>query len=354
MELNETSQVISRIISNYIFRVGEAMLSSEMENKVTQFVSIYEQIKSELGWGAPNKEIMMLVASMYVSSNQSFHLRRYITICESIKEQVGFFSTLKGYERYSIAALLDIHFDNPQHEFKTLTELYNKLIENGFQRGMFSYIAASVFLTNKSQFEYQDSSIERAHTIYKAMKQHHFFLTGQSDYPLAVLLSLRTGNIDSLMMLVESYYEQLHSLGFKKGNDLQFLSHILSLNCKEEGSKLTHQCMNIFEECNRIGLKLKPRHYPSIGIIALLNDQINIDELLELSENLSSVKAFRWQKDLIFMISVSFLASEFTDTSSITTAGIMTTVETLIQAQQATMVASMATVSASSSTSSDS
>jgi len=90
-------------------------------------------------------------------------------------------------------------------------------------------------------------------------------------------------------------------------------------------------------------------NYPTIGMLALFDqDQLDLKEVINLTERLNSEKDFKWQKDINFMFAVHLLMSEVTEDTTFSDTGMMTTIEIIMQAQQAAMIASIAAVTASS------
>ena len=71
---------------------------------------------------------------------------------------------------------------------------------------------------------------------------------------------------------VERLYQKLATAGLRKGNDLQFLSHILSLKKDVREELLVAKCTNIWNLLKQEKVKVKQMHYPAIGLLALLED----------------------------------------------------------------------------------
>src|SRR5699024_11354921 len=118
------------------------------------------------------------------------------------------------------------------------------------------------------------TTLFRSKMIYDDMKKEHPFLTGQSDYPLAVLLAYE--NQDDMRERMEYFYDRLNEYQFNKGNNLQFLSHILSLAHTENDNELINRVIQIYDDFKRVGLKQKSSYYPIMGMLALLDRQSTV------------------------------------------------------------------------------
>ncbi|WP_158661037.1 DUF4003 family protein [Bacillus kwashiorkori] len=318
-----------------------------MDERVDQFLSVYSELKKALRWKVSDNKTLMLIASMFVVNKREFDIQRFLQVSEYIKGNVDAFNTLRSQERFSIGAMLHIHFNRVEDVFHSYLHLYETLINSGFKRGMFTYIAAGVLFTSKTDSQDYRLIAEKAYRIYKAMQKEHLFLTSENDYPLALLLATRNEEVPSLIERMEDFYHQLQTLGFKKGNDLQFLSHVLSLDPSADKKILSERCITLFDKIHQLHKKPKSVHYPTIGMLALCDQsQLDLQKLINVTERLNTEKDFKWQKDINFMLAAQLFISELTEDTTVPTAGLMTTLEIIMQAQQVAMIASMAAVTA--------
>ena len=320
--------------------------------KLNDYIKIYTLLKEELKWKVPDQRTLMLIASMYVINKKSFVFDRFVQISDYIKDNVDIFSTLKSYQRFTTAAMLDINFDYPEKNFGKYIEMYEEFIRGGFSRGTFTYIAAFTLLKEEDTEANRIEKIERALAVYKGMQKKHYFLTNSADYPLAVLIANQKEPIDLLIDRMEEFYDQLNENGFKKGNELQFLSHILSLADKTEVIKLVMRCLELADQLNQAGRKTKPIHYPEIGMLALLEDgKEEIKNIETIITQLNTHRLFKWHKDMNFMMAVNLTVSSKIDNPIFAETSFHSIIEAIIQAQQAVMIAAIASVTAASSSS---
>ncbi|MFB4165727.1 DUF4003 family protein [Alteribacillus sp. JSM 102045] len=158
--------------------------------------------------------------------------------------------------------------ETPEAKITELFKLYKTFRNATFKSGVNTYLAASTLLTQDHSDLDTKKIVGKTSDIYEGMKKEHPFLTGTSDYPLAVLLALekRPGMIEH----IERFYKQLSKNGFSKGNDLQFLSHILSLSSQENHQTLVQRAVDVFHAFKQERIKPKTMYYPVIGMLALL------------------------------------------------------------------------------------
>lgn len=112
-------------------------------------------------------------------------------------------------------------------------------------------MSALILLTKYPDEHDHEDKINRALSIYKGMKDKHVFLTSAGDYPLAVLLAGSDMETGELIDYIEAFYQKLNQAGFRKGNDLQFLSHILSLLPERDSDQLVARSLRIYDELTK-------------------------------------------------------------------------------------------------------
>src|SRR5699024_1493765 len=234
------------------------------DEMVANYNAIFTQMHKRFKW--TNKTVFMAAAAIYTMKSKPFELETFNRTAESIKEQAGWFSPMKSHPRFTVAAILDVNLDDPVQHVPQIFTIYDDLI-NQFKRGNFTYIVATIILTSNEDVE-RGELIRKAKMIYDDMKKEHPFLTGQSDYPLAVLLAYE--NQDDMRERMEYFYDRLNEYQFNKGNNLQFLSHILSLAHTENDNELINRVIQIYDDFKRVGLKQKSSYYPIMGMLALL------------------------------------------------------------------------------------
>jgi hypothetical protein len=316
-------------------------------NRVETYKDIYAELKKRLRWKVTDTRSLMMIASLYVTNNKEFDSDRLEEVADHIKKEVGFFTTLNSQQRYIFAAMLYTRTQNPEEKVPSFIETYKALVDTGFSMGAYTYISAMVLINE------DDGSAEtaiRAMEVYRKMRKKHFFLTGTSDYPIAMLLALSKRDSDTLINQMEFYYEKLNHSGFYKGNDLQTMSHILTLVDDVDSNELVIRCTEIFDLFKQEGIRPKSMFYPQIAILSFMeNGKEQIAQVNEIWVDLNRDKLFRWQKDINMMMAVTLHLSDQIENSSILQTNLSTTIEVLIQAQQSASVAAIAGATAATS-----
>lgn len=279
-----------------------------------------------------DKRLVMMAAAQSAAKGKRIIASDFTNVIEKVKKSSSAFSPLRTIN-FSIAGLIYSKTNHYDGEINRLHSNYKVLKETGFRSSLHTYIAA--MLMDK------DTEVSKLKKIYDEMKKFHRFLTSYDDYPAAVLMAKQPDKISNLVETSENYYLALKEKGFHKGNDLQLLANMLVMN-GPFSQELMRKVIDAKEAFEKKHYKIKSMHYPSIGIIALSNQT---NEAVSLVQELTSLKTFKWYKDMAITVASILLSQDHVDAS----AGLTAAIEAMIQAQQAAvLVATVAAVSSSS------
>lgn len=314
--------------------------------RIATYTGIFETLKKELRWKISNNQLLMAIAATYLTGDKSFDSKRFLFIADEIKKQSKPLSIWRSQSRFPIAALMDIHFDDAADRIPQLFHLYDQIVAAKFHRGAFTCIAAATLLVQgKNSQEEAEAVIARAKEVYQGMKQEHRFLTSSEDYPIAIALACQ--NRDDIMEEAAHQYDDLYRRGFRKGNDLQFLSHILALGSPYSAQPLTSNAATALDAMKDSGLKPKPSYYPFIGMLALLPDiQNHVHMVQVLYDKLKTQKHFKWQKDMNIMLATVLVVKEQLEDDTMVDTSLFTIIESILQAQQAALTAAAVSAAA--------
>ncbi|PSA96924.1 DUF4003 family protein [Bacillus halotolerans] len=314
------------------------MLTNDLKDKTNQYISIYDELKSKLRWKVAHNQILMLISSAYIVNKRDFDFQRFYDLSSYIKSNIGSFSTLNSHHRFTVASILDIHF---QHEakqaFLPFIDVYSQMVKLGYKRDIFTYLSALIMLTGKTETINQREQMNMGLSVYQQMKKNHYFLTSTQNVPLAVLLA-QNGNGLRALNKAETCYQLLSANDFKKGQYLQHVIHILALQSEKDPKTLVSQCKLIFQSITESHKKPKDFHYPDLALLTFLEEP-DIKTVLGITHELNQEKAFKWEKDMNFKIAVSLYLSEYMEKNLLMESGLYTAIETAIQAQQAAATA---------------
>lgn len=318
-----------------------------VDDKVHLFINNYNTLYKHYRWHV-HDQVLMLISLIYVIHDKKLDLNELESVSKYIKEKTSFFSPLHSHQRFATSAVLIAKYNNPKEQADKLIDYYEKLLSAGFKNTSYTVTSALALLATDNDVNLEDR-LKKAMDIYKSMKKNHFFLTSYSDYPLAVLLSKNNDTVDGIMNEVEYFYDELSKGPFKKGNALQFLSHIIMLSDTENKKFIVNRCFDLYNQLIKHGIKIKRLHYPQIGMMSIIDFELEneIECIRNITNSLNSKKRLKWLKDINLIIAITLVTTELYKNMhhdiNIIEAGISTSIESIIEAQTAALLATICT-----------
>lgn len=316
--------------------------------KIQQVENNYAKLKEVLGWSV-DKRVTLALAGYYTSLEKDVDPVRFKAITETMKKRVSLFSPLRSQLQPLFTSVLDIGGQEPEKAIDQLLEKVEELKKNSFKMNDYTYLAALLMSDEPEKWAFE---ISRATELMSAMKVHHRFLTNSDDYPYAIFLGKLEGDIITRAETMNRYYEELKNHKFYPGNELQSLSQVLTYTNPEYDKETVPRVVVIRDGFKSVKIKLSLPQYPLIGFMAAL--KLNENQLMDIVETyrtLTNLKLFTWYKESALPIALGMtLNSGIYENTAITMA---TSLEILLQAQQAMMISSIAAISLASSANSN-
>ncbi len=130
-------------------------------------MDIYEELKREMKWKVTDNRILMTIASLYVMNDRAFHLERLLQLADNIKKRAGIFYSMRSHPRYTTAALFEVKTEEPEAKINDLFSLYKEFKNAKFKSGVYTYLAASILLTQDRPSLDAKDIINKTSTIYE-------------------------------------------------------------------------------------------------------------------------------------------------------------------------------------------
>ncbi|QBQ06633.1 DUF4003 family protein [Sporosarcina pasteurii] len=328
----------------YIKGVGG--VNTEMFRKEVEMT--YEKVKSLAGWTV-DKDVVLTITSYYVTSEREFNAESLNRAMDAIKEKTGWFSPLRGNLLPMIAAFIDRPDVVIEEEVNQLFDKQRMLRSVGFRNTIHSYLAALLMTDDEDLY---DNEARQAKALFVEMKKRHYFLTSDDDYAYAVLLGNRGFNPVEHAKAMRLYYDTLRKQGFRGGNELQWMSQVLTYieaSFQEANVLRAHEITNFLKE----KAKVRQVHYPMIGFLTVFGIQnTELKKILDLTQSLEETKILKWKRDMALSIAIGYVLNEIIENQTTLSVSLATSTELIIQAQQAIMAATIAAMASSAATNS--
>lgn len=312
------------------------------------FTNTVEEVSKAAGWTVDRK-IILAIASTFVASGKTFDTAKYKNVLQEMKKQSSWMSPLRSTVGYSIAANL-MEQENIEKAVKDLLTNVSILREAKFRSGNFSYIGAQ-FLTEDEKDKKEHA--QAARFLFDAIRKHHPFLTSYEDIPYAVLLSRSNDDVDLRAETMNRYYKELRTYSFNAGNELQWLSQVLTFLSPQFDGQLVPNVVMLRDTLKKQNIKVKAMHYPLLGFVAILNlNKTQLQEIIDLHHELKDLKLLKWHREFVLFMAVQIAIYDMAKVQKSLSMTIMSSIELLIQAQQAAMMAAVSAAAIASSSSS--
>ncbi len=316
-----------------------------IENELTNTV---EDVSKAAGWTVDRK-IVLAIASKFVASGKTFDAIRYKNVLQEMKKQSSWMSPLRTTVGYSIAANL-LEQEDTEKAVENLLTNVSILKEAKFRSGNFSYIGAQ-FLTEDEQNKKAHAQAARA--LFDAIRKHHPFLTSYEDIPYAVLLSSPSDDVELRAETMNRYYKELRTYNFNAGNELQWLSQVLTFLSPQFDVNLAPNVVALRDTLKNQNVKVKAMHYPLLGFLAILSlTKAQLQDIIDLYQELKDLKLLKWHREFVLFMAVQIAIYDMAKVQKSLSMTIMSSIELLIQAQQAAMIAAVSAAAIASSSSS--
>ena len=330
-----------------------------MNEKINLFLENNKALEDVKGsWGLYGFQIKSSALTCTMK-NQRVDTDRINLALDIIKKNTSMFSNFRGINKLTTAITISFE-DDMEYSLKEIISIYDKL-KDEFFTNEYLVMAAQVIFNARYRVNVDDS-VRNTRVAYDYMKKHHRFLTGQEDIANAAIIATTSANLEETFNEIEESYQYLKDNRISYSNNIQSLSHILSLINLPSIQKCDEVlAMNsIMKEKN---VPLKDYFIPMLGIITFLADNKEdfAMNIADVSMNLKKEKGFgnfALGSNFRNMISATLVSIDYLDTLDnnikeniiINTNNIALTVA--IAMQTAVLISSAAAASAAAASSS--
>lgn len=318
-------------------------------NAITKEVErTYEKVKSLAGWTV-DKDVVLTITSYYVTSEREFDAESLSRAMDAIKQESSWFSPLRGNLLPMIAAYLDKPGVDIEKEVSQLFDKQRILRAVGFRNSIHSYLAALLMTNDANSY---DEEARQAKALYSEMKKHHYFLTSDDDYAYSVLLGNQGYNPIEHAKSMRTYYDALRRDGFRGGNELQWMSQVMTYLEISFDQNLVSRAAEILDRLKR-KTKVRQIHYPMVGFLTVFGvPDSELAKIVDLTLAFEETKILKWKREMALSMAIGYVMHDLTENGEAANVSLATSIELIIQAQQAVMAATIAAMAASTSTNS--
>lgn len=314
---------------------------------VTRYLETFEHLRRTKRW-TDDTSILRFVAITLAAAGLPDPRASLDSAAAVLKERAGWTSPLRSHLRYVAAAMILRRGLDPAGVHARVIETRKRFKDVKIPRGGTGPLfAALLMVLHEEGGSVPKATVARLSQIYARMKDDHFWLTDKNDLPAAVVHALRSEPVDQLAEQVESAYRRLHGSGFRRGNSLQLASQLLPLDPRGVSNAI-QRFSRIAETLKAEKERVSTSRYGEIAVLALAADPPAklVTRLLRIRDTLRAAKP-RPSKDLAFSLATGLTLSS--DMHTVRSLKTIQSVQAILDAQQAVMVASIAAATAAAS-----
>jgi hypothetical protein len=198
-------------------------------------------------------------------------------------------------------------------------------------------------------------NLERMERIYQCWKQQHRWLTSQDDLPAVALHAMREESPQSLTRRIEEAYAALRRAKFRRGNQLQLVSHLMALHPRGV-AKAVQRFERIAHSFRSERQRILTSHYDEVAILALTEDTpaTLVQRVLDTCRALRAARP-KPGKDLAFSLAAGLVLAEqarrLGEAGSLPALSMLQSVQAILDAQAAAAMAAVVAATAASAAS---
>lgn len=222
--------------------------------------------------------------------NKRINTERINLALQIIKDNTSVFSNFRGNNKLNIAIAISLEEDM-EKSLKEIISIYNKLKEE-FSSSEYLIIASQIIFNARYRVDI-DLAVRNTKVAYDYMKKSHRFLTGREDISSAAIIATTSSDIEKTFIDIKECYNLLKSNGISSSNNIQALSHILSLINLPSKDKCK-KVMEMYSVLKENKVPLKEFYLPLLGVVSFLtnNKEGFAKNVADLSKELKTYKGF--------------------------------------------------------------
>ena len=311
---------------------------------VERYVETFERLRATKRWSA-HTATFRFVALALGAAGPSVTYDRLESAAAVLRKHARVTSPLRSDIRYVVAAMILRRGLDPAVIHTRLMEARELFRLHGLpRRGTGPTLAALLLALLREGHPVPTLQVRRLSHIYDRWSKDHVWLTNARDLPAAALHAGTDRDVHFLAAEVERAFNGLRELGFRPGNPLQLVSHLLAVDPRGTDAAV-QRFMGIAERLEAEGEHIRPVRYDEMATLALARGRPArvVDRTLRYRDRLRA-KRPRPARELAFSLAAGIVLAEEAEHAAKRSAGDLAALQSIqatLDAQQAALVASI-------------
>ena len=311
---------------------------------VARYLETFERLRAAKQWST-NTATFRFVALALGSAGASVTYDHLESTAAALRKEARRISLLRSEVRYVVAAMILRRGLDPAGIGARLLEARELFRIHGLpRRGTGPTVAALLLALLREGHPVPASQVERLALIYRRWSEDHAWLTNSNDLPAAALHASLGRDVHFLTADVERAYDRLREIGFRSGNPLQLVSHLLVVDPRGTDTAV-QRFGRIAERLEGAGEHVRSGRYEEIATLALTQQSTAgvVDRTLKYRDRLRTARP-RPAKELAFSLAAGIALAEDAEHAGKRSAGDLAALQSIgaiLDAQQAAMIAAV-------------
>ena len=317
---------------------------SPADDPVESYLRTFERLRARKRWSA-NSVTFRFVALSLGAAASSIGYDRLEEVATELRKRARWASPLKSEIRYVVAAMILRRGQDPAAIHARVFETRDAFTTHRLPgRGTGATLAALLLALHHEAGPVPQREVERLATIYRRWRREHRWLTGSSDLPAAALHAAREVPVEVLAADVERAYARLNDAGFRRGNQLQLVSHLLAVDPRGTDTGVQRFCA-VADRLRAADERVGAGRYDEVALLALTQGRPGdvVDRVLRHRDRLRAVKP-RPEKAVAFTLASGIELAADTEVAGERDASdlaALQSIQAILDAQQAAMIAAV-------------
>ena len=314
------------------------------DDPVESYLRTFERLRARKRWSV-NSVTFRFVALSLGAAATTIRYDRLEEVATELRKRARWTSPLKSEVRYVAAAMILRQGQDPATIHARVFETRDAFKAHRVpSRGTGPTLAALLLALHHEARPVPQQQFERLAEIYRLWRREHRWLTSASDLPAAALHAVRDVPVDSVVEQVEQAYTRLDDAGFRRGNQLQLVSHLLAVDPR--GADVAVQRFRaVAERLRAADERVGASRYDEVALLALTQGSAGevVDRVLRNRDRLRAVKP-RPDRAVAFTLAAGIEMAADAEAAGERNAGdlaALQSIQAIIDAQQAAMIAAV-------------
>ena len=314
------------------------------DDPIESYLQTFERLRARKRWSVDSVTFRFVALSLGAAAT-TISYDRLEEVATELRKRARWTSPLKSEVRYVAAAMILRRGQDPAAIHDRVFETRDAFKKHKVpSRGTGATLAALLLALHHEARPVPQQQLERLARIYRRWRSEHRLLTSSSDLPAAALHAARDVPVDAIAEDVERAYTRLDDAGFRRGNQLQLVSHLLAVDPRGADAGVQRFCAAA-ERLRYANERVGADRYDEVALLALTQGSPGevVDRVLRNRDRLRAVKP-RPDRAVAFTLAAGIELAADAELAGERNAGdlaALQSIQTILDVQQAAMIAAV-------------